>query len=98
MNIPDDDTIERISSHLEVMGNTTRLKLMYILSEEECGVLQLAELLNMSMPAVSHHIRLLKDKNMVIRRQEGKNVYYRLNDECLMQVLEVSRKHVEEHH
>ncbi|MBN2618889.1 MAG: winged helix-turn-helix transcriptional regulator [Spirochaetales bacterium] len=96
--IPTDETILSVSSHLEVMGNPTRLKIMYFLKEEELGVLELSELLNMSMPAISHHLRVLKDKMIVTRRQEGKNVYYRLEDPCLIQVLEVAKIHVEEHH
>lgn len=96
--IPTDNTIESVSSHLEVMGNSTRLKIMYCLSVKEAGVLELSELLDMSMPAISHHLRVLKDKKIVKRRQEGKNVFYKLEDPCLIQVLELTRKHVEEEH
>ncbi len=98
LDIPTDKTISSVSSHLEVMGNPTRLKIMYFLSQKEVGVLELSELLNMSMPAISHHLRVLKDKNIVIRRQEGKNVFYKLDDICLIKVLELTRAHVEEEH
>lgn len=97
-NIPSDKTIENVSSHLEVMGNPTRLKIMYYLSVSEQGVLELSELLKMSMPAISHHLRILKDKKIVTRRQVGKNVFYKLEDPCLIQVLEVAKVHVENHH
>lgn len=96
--IPTDSTIEKVSSHLEVMGNTTRLKIMYCLSSKEAGVLELSELLGMSMPAISHHLRILKDKRIVKRRQAGKNVFYKLEDPCLIKVLELTRIHVEEEH
>lgn len=98
VKIPTDQTINNVSSHLEVMGNTTRLKIMYNLSFQELGVLELSELLNMSMPAISHHLRILKDKNIVTKRHEGKNVFYKLDDPCLIQVLELARVHIEEHH
>ncbi|MGL1892634.1 MAG: metalloregulator ArsR/SmtB family transcription factor [Spirochaetaceae bacterium] len=98
LDIPSDKTIENVSSHLEVMGNPTRLKIMYYLLKSEVGVLELSELLNMSMPAISHHLRVLKDKKIVTRRQVGKNVFYKLEDPCLIQVLEVARVHVEDHH
>jgi len=96
--IPTDETIEGVASHLEVMGNSTRLKIMYYLSLKEIGVLELSEQLKMSMPAISHHLRVLKDKKIVTRRQEGKNVYYRLDDPCLIQVLDLTRVHIEDHH
>ncbi len=96
--IPSDQTIDSVSSHLEVMGNPTRLKIMYYLSTNELGVLELSELLNMSMPAISHHLRILKDKNIVTRRHEGKNVYYKMEDPCLIQVLDLAKVHIENHH
>lgn len=98
VDLPSDETVESVSSHLEVMGNSTRLKIMYILAQKEVGVLELSELLNMSMPAISHHLRILKDKKIVNRRQTGKNVFYKLDDPCLIKVLELTRSHVEEEH
>lgn len=98
MDFPSDSIIESVSSHLEVMGNPTRLKIMYFLAKNELGVLELSELLHMSMPAISHHLRVLKDKKIVKRRQEGKNVFYKLEDPCLIQVLELTKAHVEEEH
>lgn len=97
-SVPTDNVIESVSSHLEVMGNATRLKIMYHLSKRELGVLELSELLSMSMPAISHHLRVLKDKKIVNRRQEGKNVFYKLEDPCLIKVLQLTREHVEEAH
>lgn len=95
---PSDKTIESVASHLEVMGNTTRLKIMYHLLSHEMGVLELSELLEMSMPAISHHLRVLKDKDIVTKRHSGKNVFYKLEDPCLIQVLDLARVHIEEHH
>lgn len=96
--VPTDETILGVSSHLEVMGNPTRLKIMYYICSKEKGVLELSELLKMSMPAISHHLRVLKDKNIITRRQEGKNVFYKMEDPCLIQVLKLARVHIEEHH
>lgn len=97
-NVPADSIIDNVASHLEVMGNSTRLKIMYHLVLGELGVLELSEKLGMSMPAISHHLRILKNKNIVNRRQDGKNVYYKLEDPCLIKVLELTREHVEEDH
>lgn len=96
--VPEDTIINIVASHLEVMGNPTRLKIMYLLIDEELGVLDLSEKMGMSMPAISHHLRVLKDKHIVKRRQEGKNVFYKMEDPCLKKVLQVTREHVEEDH
>lgn len=96
--IPTDYTIDNVASHLEVMGNTTRLKIMYYLSVKEAGVLELSEQFDMSMPAISHHLRVLRDKDIVAKRQSGKNVFYKMEDPCLIQVLDLARLHIEEHH
>ena len=98
IGVPSDKTIDSVSSHLEVMGNPTRLKIMYNLLIKEMGVLELSELLNMSMPAISHHLRVLRDKHIVTKRHVGKNVFYKLEDSCLIKVLDVARVHIEEHH
>lgn len=98
VDMPTDKTISSVSSHLEVMGNPTRLKIMYYLLTKEIGVLELSVLLKMSMPAISHHLRILRDKNIVTKRNVGKNVFYKLDDPCLVQVLDLARTHIEEHH
>ena len=62
------------------LGDSTRLRIFWILCHcEEC-VLNIATLLNMSSPAVSHHLRPLKNSGLITSRREGKEVYYRAAD------------------
>ena len=62
------------------LGDSTQLRIFWILCHcEEC-VLNIAALLNMSSPAVSHHLRPLKNSGLITSRREGKEVYYRAAD------------------
>lgn len=96
--LPPDAVITSVGAHLEMMGDPTRLKILYALEERERSVQELARLLDMSMPAVSHHLRLLRGRELLDRRKEGSRVYYRLVDACIRDVLGIARDHVEEHH
>lgn len=62
------------------LGDTTRIRIFWLLCHcEEC-VLNISAMLNMSSPAVSHHLRPLKAKGLIVSRREGKEVYYRAAD------------------
>jgi DNA-binding transcriptional ArsR family regulator len=64
----------------KLLGDATRLKIFWILCHcEEC-VLNIASLMQMSPPAVSHHLRILKEGNLISSRREGKEVYYKAAD------------------
>lgn len=62
------------------LGDTTRIRIFWLLSHREECVINIAALLNMSSPAVSHHLRPLKDCGLVVSRREGKEVYYKTAD------------------
>lgn len=62
------------------LGDTTRIRIFWLLCHcEEC-VLNISAMLNMSSPAVSHHLRPLKASGLIVSRREGKEVYYRAAD------------------
>lgn len=62
------------------LGDTTRIRIFWLLCHcEEC-VLNISAMLNMSSPAVSHHLRPLKGSGLIVSRREGKEVYYRAAD------------------
>ena len=73
-----------LSSILSLTGNEVRLKIVYLLEEEkELCPCDLSDILGMSIPAVSQHLRKLKDGNMVETRKEGQTIYYSLTQENL---------------
>jgi DNA-binding transcriptional ArsR family regulator len=74
----------RLSDILALAGNEARLKILYLLEEEkELCPCDLADILDMSVPAVSQHLRKLKDGNIVETRKEGQTIYYTLTREDL---------------
>lgn len=73
-----------LSNILALAGNEARLKIVYLLEEEkELCPCDLADILGMSIPAVSQHLRKLKDGNIVETRKEGQTIYYSLTQENL---------------
>lgn len=95
------DQIEYFQTVAEVfkqLGDTTRIRIFWLLCHcEEC-VLNISALMKMSSPAVSHHLRPLKNSGLIVSRREGKEVYYRAADteesrllhEMIEQVMEIT--------
>lgn len=77
-------SFSKLSKVLELAGNEVRLKLLYLLEEEnELCPCDLSDILVMSIPAVSQHLRKLKDGNIIESRREGQTIYYSLKKEHL---------------
>ena len=85
-----------ISEIFRVLGDETRCRIVYLLSLEELCTCDLSEVMGITMPAVSHHLRLLKALRLVKARPEGKHVFYSLADEHVVALIEVAREHYEE--
>ncbi|WP_072524322.1 ArsR/SmtB family transcription factor [Clostridium sp. Marseille-P3244] len=86
-NMPGENEIAGVSDALKQLGDPSRLRIFWLLCHcEEC-VLNIASLVNMSSPAVSHHLRLLKSSGLIVSRRDGKEMYYRTADTELAQVL-----------
>ncbi len=75
-NIPRDQTFDTISNIFKVLGDNKRVQIFWILCHcEEC-VINISSLVEMSSPAVSHHLKILQTAGFVVSRREGKEVYY----------------------
>ena len=85
------NTITDLSDFFKIMGDSTRLQLLMVL--EHC-VSDLAYLLNMSISAVSHQLKSLRNAKLVKIRRDGKNIYYSLDDDHIKSILEVSLEHI----
>ena len=66
---------------LKLLGDSTRLSIVKILAEDECCVCEFVELLQMSQPAISQHVRKLKDAALIKERRKGQWIFYSLNRE-----------------
>ena len=84
----------QLSNILALAGNEVRLKIIYLIEEEkELCPCDLADILGMSVPAVSQHLRKLKDGNIVETRKEGQTIYYSLTPENL-KIIKPFFKHI----
>ncbi len=77
-------SFNRLSQVLSLAGNDVRMKILYLLEEEsELCVCDLADILEMTIPAVSQHLRKLKDGNILQTRRNAQTIFYSLKEEHL---------------
>ena len=94
--LPDDEILCDLADLYKIFGDTTRIKIMYALYEDEMCVCAIAELLNMTQSAISHQLKTLKDANLVGSRREGKTVYYSLSDDHVKSIIAEGYEHITE--
>ena len=76
----DTKNVEKVAALFQLISDPTRLKIFVLLSHSEECVNNIAYYVQMSAPAVSHHLRLLKQANLIEAQRKGKEMYYRLAD------------------
>ena len=94
--LPEDDTLLDVSELFKVLGDSTRCKILFVLLVAEMCVCDLSQLLGMSVSAVSHQLRILRQAQLVRYRREGKTVFYALADEHVRTLLSQGMEHVQE--
>ena len=94
--MPEETLLYELSDFFKVMGDGTRIKLLWALDESELCVGDLAVLLNMTKSAVSHQLKTLRVSKLIKSRKEGKTVIYSLDDAHVHEVLAKSIEHIKE--
>ncbi|MBR1685017.1 MAG: helix-turn-helix transcriptional regulator [Clostridia bacterium] len=92
--LPDELTLNRLSDLFRVFGDGTRIRILYVLFEQEVCVCDIASLLGMTQSAVSHQLRVLKTARLIRSRREGKTVYYTLSDDHVRTLLSQATEHI----
>ncbi len=92
--LPPDQVVERIADTFKTLSDPTRVRILYLLSQSELCVHDLARILGASQPATSHHLRLLRMLRLVRTRRVGRATYYALDDEHVVQLFNCSYDHV----
>ena len=93
---PDMDMLCDLADLFKVFGDTTRMRILYALSESEMCVCAIAEYLAMTQSAVSHQLKVLKDNHLVHARREGKTIYYALADDHVRTFIGQGYEHLTE--
>ena len=96
--MPDEEELYDLAELFKVFGDTTRIRILYVLFESEMCVCDIAELLSMTQSAISHQLRILKQARLVRSRRDGKTVYYSLDDDHVRTVIGQGMEHIEEKH
>ena len=92
--IPDEGMLCDLAELYKIFGDSTRIKILYALFDEERGVGEIAESLGMTMSAISHQLRILKQARLVKSRREGKMVYYSLADDHVKTIFSQGLDHI----
>ncbi|MGG3803040.1 ArsR/SmtB family transcription factor [Metabacillus fastidiosus] len=90
-----DTTVNEASKIFKALGDPTRIKILYLLSEEECSVNHIAEVLELSQSAISHQLSLLRNLRLVKYRREGNTFFYTYDDEHVVSILHEVIGHIE---
>ena len=94
--MPAEETLSTWRSCLRIFGDSTRIKILYVLFESEMCVCDIAQLLGMSQSAISHQLQVLKKSKLVKYRRKGKTVFYSLADSHVRTILGQGMEHVTE--
>lgn len=94
--LPDDDVIYNLAELFKMFGDPTRAKILKCLQIKDLYVGEIADILDMSISAVSHQLRVLRTAKLVKGTKEGKEVKYSLDDDHVASILEAGLTHVNE--
>ena len=91
---PNAELLDDLAELYKIFGDSTRIKILYTLFTEERGVGDIARLLGMTMSAISHQLRILKQARLVKPRREGKMGYYALADDHVRTIFAQGLDHI----
>lgn len=94
--MPKDELIYDLAEFFKVFADSTRMKIIYALMEKELCVCDIAKIVGTTQSAISHQLRVLKQSKLVKFRKEGKEVYYSLYDDHIIEIVKKGREHIEE--
>lgn len=95
-DMPEEEILYDLAELYKVFGDSTRIKILYVLFESEVCVCDIASVLNMSASAISHQLRVLKQARLIKYRREGKTVFYSLSDDHVKTILAQGMEHISE--
>lgn len=94
--MPPEDELLDLAELFKVFGDTTRMKILYVLFASELCVCDIADILGISQSAISHQLRIIKQAKLIKNRRDGKTVYYSLADDHVKTIIGMAKEHLEE--
>lgn len=95
-NMPPEAELYELSDFFKVLGDSTRMKILFAIDGGPLCVCDIAELLGMTKSAVSHQLKILRQNDLVTYRKTGKNVFYELADDHVRDIIEKALEHIRE--
>lgn len=95
-NTLNEDDAYQLSEFFKVFGDTTRIRILHLLSINEICVHEISSILDISQSAISHQLKILRDTKLVKPRKVGKHVYYSLSDDHVLKIFENGLEHIKE--
>lgn len=94
--MPEETELYDLAELFKIFGDSTRIRILFVLFEAEVCVCDLAQVLNMTQSAVSHQLKILKQNKLVKSRREGKSIFYSLADDHVRTIIAQGQEHIEE--
>ena len=94
--LPEEETMYNLAELFKIFGDSTRIRILFVLFEAEVCVCDLAQALNMTQSAISHQLRILKQNKLVKNRREGKSIFYSLADDHVRTIIAQGLDHIKE--
>lgn len=95
-DLPPETELAEMAELFKVFGDSTRIRILYLLSRTELCVCDIAGILGLTQPAVSYQLKALKQARLVKPRREGRTVYYSLDDDHVGTIIGMAKEHLEE--
>ena len=96
LSMPCDEELYDIAELFKVFGDSTRIKILYVLFKSEMCVCDIAQALSMTQSAISHQLRILKGAGLVKCKRDGKSMIYSLSDDHVRTIIEQGQEHIRE--
>lgn len=94
--MPEETELYDLAELFKTFGDSTRIRILFVLFEAEVCVCDLAQVLNMTQSAVSHQLKILKQNRLVKCRREGKSIFYSLADDHVRTIIAQGQHHIKE--
>ena len=94
--MPEEETLYELSDFFKILGDSTRINILFACDGEPICVCDIAEILGMTKSAVSHQLKILRQSDLVRYKKVGKNVFYTLADDHVRDIIEKALDHINE--
>ena len=94
--LPNEEELFDLAELFKIFGDSTRMKILFVLFEHEVCVCDIAQILGMTQSAISHQLRLIKQARLVKTRRDGKTIFYALADDHVKEIIGMAKEHLEE--